>query len=102
MQEVSEVETSDYFLGEISGKHGKPWTAQVCMYDKRMEFKLDIGTDVTVGPINRYTSPENKVKLVPSKKVHVLLGPCRYKMDCVGKLSAHLKVDKAEIQKMFT
>ena len=92
---VSEVETSDYFLGEISGKHVKPCTAQVCVYDKRMEFKLDNGADVTVVPVNTYTSLENKVKLVPSNKV--LLGPCRYKMDCVGKLSAHLKVNKAEI-----
>ena len=92
---VSEVETSDYFLGEISGKHVKPCTAQVCVYDKRMEFKLDNGADVTIVPVNTYTSLENKVKLVPSNKV--LLGPCRYKMDCVGKFSAHLKVNKAEI-----
>ena len=33
---VSEVETSDYFLGEISGKQVKSWTAKVCVYDKRM------------------------------------------------------------------
>ena len=92
---VSEVETSDYFLGEISGKHVKSCTAQVCVYDKRMEFKLDNGADVTVVPVNTYTSLENKVKLVPSNKV--LLGPCRYKMDCVGKFSAHLKVNKAEL-----
>ena len=92
---VSEVETSDYFLGEISGKHVKPWTAKVCVYDKRMEFNLDSGADVTVVPVNTYTSLGNKVKLVPSNKV--LLGPCTYKMDCVGRFSAHLKVDKAEI-----
>ena len=67
----------------------------MCVYNKRMEFKLDSGADVTVVPVNTYTSLGNKVKLVPSNKV--LLGPCRYKMDCVGKFSAHLKVDKAEI-----
>ena len=92
---VREVETSDYFLGEISGKQVTPWTAKVCVYDKRMEFKLDSGADITVVPVNKYTSLGNKVKLVPSNKV--LLDPCRYKMDCVGKFSAHLKVDKAEI-----
>ena len=50
-----------------------------------------------VVPVNVYTSLGNKVKLVPSNKV--LLALCRYKMDCVGKFSAHLKVDKAEIHK---
>ena len=92
---VREVETSDYFLGEIFGKQVKPWTAKERVYDKRMEFKLDSGADITVVPVNTYTSLGNKMKLVPSSKV--LVGPCRYTMDCVGKFSAHLKVDKAEI-----
>ena len=90
---VSEV-VEGYFLGEVSGGQARPWTAWVHINEKPIQFKLDSGADVTVVPVQTYNS-FGSVKLVPTKKV--LLGPCNYKINCVGKFSAHLKVDKSEI-----
>ena len=53
------------------------------------KFKLDSGADVTVIPPGIFKQISDHEKLESTKKV--LLGPCNYRLKCLGKSKAKLK-----------
>lgn len=98
LNEVTEEEEEDsYFLGEIVtveavNSQTKAWTASILVNNKQIQFKIDSGADVTVIPESTYAQLATKTELQGTNKV--LLGPCNYKMKCLGKYSARLSTDE--------
>lgn len=66
--------------------HKGPWIATISVDEQPTKFKLDSGADVTVIPTSTHHDPKPQENLKPSSKI--LLGPCNYKMDCIGKFTA--------------
>ena len=91
-----EAETEEpFFLREIVDLHEvqsdiakSPWTATFLVNEKPVTFKFDSGADVTVVPHNSLLKLDVQTKLQPTDKV--LLGPCKYKLNCKGKFTATL------------
>ena len=96
--EVKEEYDSDpYFMGEVTlidtvETGSRVWTASIQIAKEQIEFKLDSGADVTVLPESKYHKLQVKPKLQSTNKV--LLGPCNYKMECIGKYSTKLSIDE--------
>ena len=69
--------------------------AGIGINDNVVQFKIDSGADVSVLPYDPYNKlkEQTELELEPTNKV--LLGPCNYKLNCIGKfkdkLSANLK-----------
>ena len=96
MNKVSEVELAEtsssdskVFLGEVSAKKHKPWTADIIVSQDCVTFKLDSGADVTLLPPSTYSKLTYKPLL--SKTQKKLYGPCRYDLRCRGEFQAMLK-----------
>ena len=64
--------------------HKGAWIATISVDEQPTKFKLDSGADVIV----IYHNLKSQVNLKPTSKI--LLGPCNYKMDCIGKFTAKL------------
>ena len=85
--EVEAEEEEPFLLGEIVDLHEvqsditkSPWTATLLVSEKPLTFKLDSGADVTVVPYDSLLKLDGQTKLQPTDKV--LLGPCKYKLNC--------------------
>ena len=68
------------------------WKADIQVNDQVVNFKLDSGADVSVLPASVYDSVKPSVKLEPTNKV--LLGPCNYKLNWLGKFQAKLTANQ--------
>ena len=76
-------------LNEVQGDIAKsPWTATLLVNEKPVTFKLGSGADITVVPYNSLLKLVGQTKLQTTDKV--LLGPCKYKLNCKGKFTATL------------
>ena len=76
-------------LHEVQSDIAKsPWTATLLVNKKPVTFNLDSGADVTVVPYDSLLKLDVQTKLQPTDKV--LLGPCKYKLNCKGKFTATL------------
>ena len=88
-------ENQELFFGEIhinklESDTKSPWKAAIEVNDQLINFKLDSGADVSVlaGRVHQTLD----IKLEPTSKV--LLGPCDYKLNCLGKFKAKLAVNQ--------
>ena len=97
--EVNQQEESELFLGEVHIDHLKSgnnqWKVDIMVNDQLVNFKIDSGADVSVLPVHTYEKLEN-TKLQPTNKV--LLGPCNYKLNCMGKFKAKLTVNNLSVE----
>ena len=88
MSEIqSNQDDKEFFFGEIhidqlDSVSQSPWKADIQVNDQVVNFKLDSGADVSVLPASVYDSLKPSVKLESTNKV--LLGPCNYKLNCIG------------------
>ena len=92
MSEIqSNQDDKEFFYGEIhidqlDSVNQSPWKDDIQVNYQVINFKLDTGADLSVLPASIYDSLEPSVKLEPTNKV--LLGPCNYKLNCIGKFQA--------------
>ena len=97
--EVNQQEESELFLGEVHIDHLKAdnnqWKVDIMVNDQLVNFKIDSGADVSVLPAHTYEKLEN-TKLQPTNKV--LMGPCNYKLNCMGKFKAKLTVNNLSVE----
>ena len=97
--EVNQQEESELFLGKVHIDHLKSgnnqWKVDIMVNDQLVNFKIDSGADVSVLPMHTYEKLEN-TKLQPTNKV--LLGPCNYKLNCMGKFKAKLTVNNLSVE----
>ena len=86
-----EIVPNDLFLAEMSIENveSHPWKAMLRINGRDFKFKLDFGADVTVIPPGIFKQISDSEKLESTKKV--LLGPCNYRLKCLGKFKAKLK-----------
>ena len=100
-QKLSEIQSNqddkEFFFGEIhidqlDSVNQSPWKADIQVNDQVVNVKLDSGVDVSVLPASFYNSLKPSVKLEPTNKV--LLGPCNYKLNCIGKFQAKLTANQ--------
>ena len=101
---VFEVETEEsFFLGEIveldevQSNSKIPWTATISVNGKPLLFKVDSGggADVTVIPRHNFLEL-SQARLQPTTRV--LLGPCKYRMNCKGVFRARLTNERKSIE----
>ena len=94
-EEESSSEEDVYFLGEvvhldtINKSGNKPWTADIKVNETNILFKIDSGADVTVKPLTVYQQRKLQSTLKSTGKV--LMGPCNYKMNCIGTFTSQLR-----------
>lgn len=90
---------SEFFLGEIviESIEAEPWKADLEVNDCKFQFKLDSGADVTVVPISVYDKVSNKSNLKLQSTNKILLGPCKYRLKCLGKFTARIASKKNSI-----
>ena len=99
MAEIQRIEDDkEFFFGEIhidkfESDAPRPWKAGIEVNGQVVNFKLDSGADVSVLPERVYQVLH--VNLEPTNKV--LLGPCNYKLNCIGKFKAKLAVNQKSI-----
>lgn len=90
VQEVQE----EFFIEEVVDVdavydgHKGPWTATISVDEQTTKFMLESGADITVIAMGTYHNLKPQVNLKPTS--NILLGPCNYKMDCIGKFTAKL------------
>ena len=105
-EEESSSEEDVYFLGEVvyldtvSNSGNKPWTADIKVNETTILFKIDSGADVTVIPLTVYQRSNLQPTLKSTSKV--LMGPCNYKMNCIGTFTTQLRhEDKTTTEEIF-
>jgi hypothetical protein len=88
-----EIVSNDLFLGEIviESVESHPWEAEIRLNGQNFQFKLDSGADVTVVSPQIYKQIANNQSLEITDKV--LIGPCNYRLKCLGKFKAKLNVE---------
>ena len=80
----------ELFLGVIeSPNHETAWESKVFINNKKVSIKLDSGADVTVLSEKLYESEFQMWPILTTNKV--LIGPCKTKIPCVGKMNATIK-----------
>ena len=104
-KKVNKVLTDDdmeeLFLGEVidavEANQSNSWKADIAINDKIIKFKIDSGADVSVLPYDVYNKlkKQTKLELEPTNKV--LLGPCNYKLNCIGKFKAKLSTNHKSV-----
>ena len=98
VDEVSSELDNETFLGEVIdavNSFQQPWQAEVFVNNSPVKFKIDTGADVSVIPAKLFSDLANNVTLKPTNKI--LLGPCNYKLNCIGKFDAKLMSCNASI-----
>ena len=107
-QEIDESSSEEdaYFMGEIINldavghPSNKPWTADIEINTTAFSFKIDSGADVTVMPLTVYQ--QNKINPPLKSTTKILMGPCHYKMDCIGTFTAELRhADRTTTEEVF-
>ena len=75
--------------------HDLPWQVKVCLNQNKLKFKLDSEADVSVIPLSLYErlAAKQSLKLEPTNKI--LLGPCNYKIKCLGKFTGKLSTNRS-------
>ena len=82
----------ELFPGVIdSPNHETVWESKVSFDNKKVSMKLDSDADVTVLSEKIYKSEFYMWPIVPTNKV--LIGPCKTKLSCVGKMNATIKTN---------
>ena len=80
--------------------NNKPWTADIKVNETTILFKIDSGADVTVIPLTVYQRSNLQPTLRSTSKV--LMGPCNYKMNCIGTFTTQLRhQDKTTTEEIF-
>ena len=80
----------ELFLGVIESlNHETAWESKVFINNNKVSMKLDSNADVTVLSEKLYKSEFHLWPIVPTNKV--LIGPCKTKIPCVGKMNATIK-----------
>ncbi|CAB3995596.1 Transposon Ty3-G Gag-Pol poly, partial [Paramuricea clavata] len=81
-----------FVMGEIvvESIEAEPWKANLTVNDCKFQFKLDSGADVTVVPKYLYDKLSNKRKVKLQSTDKILLGPCNYRLNCLGKFNARI------------
>ena len=105
-EEESSSEEDVYFLGEvvhldtINKSGNKPWTADIKVNETNILFKIGSRADVTVIPLTVYQQRKLQSTLKSTGKV--LMGPCNYKMNCIGTFTSQLRhEDKTTTEEIF-
>ena len=101
---TGEIFPNDLFLGEIivESIETEPWKANLEVNECKFHFKLDSGADVTVVPKGVYDkiSSKRSLELLPTNKT--LLGPCKYRLNCLGKFNAKItSKNKSIIEEIY-
>ena len=92
MDQVREAtdQMEELFLGVIeSPNHETAWESKVFINSKKVSIKLDSDTDIMVVSEKLYKSEFHMWPIVSTNKV--LIGPCKTKIPCVGKMNATIK-----------
>jgi hypothetical protein len=91
-QDTGKIFPNEFFLGEIvvESIEAEPWKANLTANDCKFQFKLDSGADVTVVPKHLYDKLSNKRKVKLQSTDKILLGPCNYRLNCLGKFNARI------------
>jgi hypothetical protein len=91
-RDTGEIFPNEFFLGEIvvESIEAEPWKANLTVNDCKFQFKLDSGADVTVVPKHLYDKLSNKRKVKLQSTDKLLLGPCNYRLNCLGKFNARI------------
>jgi hypothetical protein len=91
-RDTGEIFPNEFFLGEIvvESIEAEPWKANLTVNDCKFQFKLDSGADVTVVPKHLYDKLSNKRKVKLQSTDKILLGPCNYRLNCLGKFNARI------------
>ena len=80
----------ELFLGVIGSPNQETtWKSKVFINNKKVSIKLDSGADVTVLSKKLYESEFHVWPILPTNKV--LIGLCKTKISCVGKMNAKVK-----------
>ena len=88
------------YLDTVSNSGNKPWTADIKVNETTILFKIDSGADVTVIPLTVYQRSNLQPTLKSTSKV--LMGPCNYKMNCIGTFTTQLRhEDKTTTEEIF-
>ena len=91
----------ELFLGVIeSPNHETAWESKVFINNIKVSIKLDSGADVTVLSEKLYELEFHMWPILPTSKV--LIGPCKTKIPCVGKMNATITQKVALLQKRFS
>ena len=104
-KKVNEVLTDDdmeeLFLGEVidavEANQLNSWKADIAINDKIIKFKIDSGADVSVLPYDVYNKLKKQTELGLEPTNKVLLGPCNYKLNCIGKFKAKLSTNHKSV-----
>ena len=91
LDEVSSEFDNETFLGEVVdvvNSSQQPWQAEICVNNSPLTFKIDTGADVSVIPAKVLSQLDTNDTLKPTQKI--LLGPCNYILNCIGKFEAKL------------
>ena len=93
MNEISSGQNNEIFLGEVVidavSTSQQPWQAEISINDNPVNLKIDTGADVSVIPAKLFSELKNYVTLKHTNKV--LLGPCNYRLNCIGQFDGKLK-----------
>ena len=89
---TGEIFPNDFFLGEIVVENieAEPWKVNLEVNDFKCQFKLDSGADVTVVPKSVYDELSSKQNLKLQLNDKILLEPCKYRLNCLGKFNAKM------------
>ena len=89
---TGEIFPNDFFLGEIviENIEVEPWKVNLKVNNFNCQFKLDSGADVTVVSKRVYDELSSKQNLRLQLSDKVLLGPCKYRLNCLGKFNAKI------------
>ena len=80
---------------DVVNSFQQPWQAEVFVNNSPVKFKIDTGADVSVIPAKLFSDLANNVTIKRTNKI--LLGPCNYKLNCIGKFDAKLMSCNASI-----
>ena len=91
----------ELFLGVIESlNHETAWQSKLFINNKKLSIKLDSVADVTVLSEKLYESEFHMWSILPTNKV--LVGPCKTKIPCVGKMNAKIKTKSGIVrEKVF-
>ena len=90
----------ELFLSVIeSPDHETAWESKVFINNKKVSMKLDSGVDITVPSEKFYKYEFHMWPIVSTNKV--LIGPCKTKIPCVGKMNATIKTKSGIVTEVF-
>lgn len=94
-------EDSSLFLGSVSADKEDPWTVNLLLRNRKVQFKIDTGADVTVIPDYVFNTVYGKGK--PSlQRATKPLGPSGAPLDVLGTTDIRLqRGEKSTVEEVF-